>query len=361
MNLVSQFVGNEERFISPDHNSLQYTGRIDFDNKLAPVLVYPCSSIGLKFKGTTLKLIVQNHHSCWDNYLGFILDGKQEKILLKNDGIECLTLAKGLQDKEHNLLLFKRMDSCHMITFHGFILNDDARVLKLPKLPERKIEVYGDSVSAGEVSEAVSYTGCVDPVHNGEYSNSWYSYVWMAARKLNARIHNIAQGGIALREKTGWFGAPNYIGMEQTFDKIEYHPDLGKIKKWDFSNYRPHVVIIAIGQNDSHPMDYMKEDYDSTLSKEWREHYKQFVLEIRKKYEQALIILATTILYHDSNWDKSIASACKDINDEKIVHFMYTRNGSGTPGHIRISEADEMSDELVRYINTFGEEIWEDY
>ena len=30
-------------------------------------------------------------------------------------------------------------------------------------LPERKIEVYGDSVSAGEVSEAVDYTGEEDP------------------------------------------------------------------------------------------------------------------------------------------------------------------------------------------------------
>ena len=43
-------------------------------------------------------------------------------------------------------------------------------------LPERRIKVYGDSVSAGEVSEAVDYTRKEDPEHNGEYSNSWYSY-----------------------------------------------------------------------------------------------------------------------------------------------------------------------------------------
>ena len=36
--------------------------------------------------------------------------------------------------------------------------------------------MYGDSVSAGEVSEAVEYTGKPDPEHNGQYSNSWYSY-----------------------------------------------------------------------------------------------------------------------------------------------------------------------------------------
>lgn len=358
MNLVNKLVNNEEKLISPENELLQYTGRIDFDNKLAPILVYPSSSISIKFTGTTIKLIVQNHHSCWDNYLGFILDGKQEKILLQKDGIVCLTLGKKLEDKEHSLLLFKRMDSCHMITFHGFVIDEDANVLKLPELPKRKIEVYGDSVSAGEVSEAIEFTGKTDPNHNGEFSNSWYSYAWMAARKLNAQIHNIAQGGIALRENTGWFGAPNYIGIKQTFDKIEYHPDLGKIKQWNFFNYRPHVVIIAIGQNDSHPIDCMKDDYNSQLSIEWREHYKQFVGGIKKRYPDALIILATTILYHDPNWDKSIEQVCKELNDEKIVHYMYTRNGCGTPGHIRISEAEEMSNELVDYIKSFGEDIW---
>lgn len=60
--------------------------------------------------------------------------------------------------------------------------------------PNRRIEVYGDSVSAGEVSEAVDYVGKEDPEHNGEYSNSWYSYIWMTARKLGAQIHDIAQG-----------------------------------------------------------------------------------------------------------------------------------------------------------------------
>lgn len=30
-----------------------------------------------------------------------------------------------------------------------------------------------------------------------------------------------------------------------------------------FSRYIPHVVVVAIGQNDNHPVDYMAEDYDS--------------------------------------------------------------------------------------------------
>src|SRR5699024_12424939 len=93
-----------------------------------------------------------------------------------------------------------------------------------PERPRRRIEVYGDSVSAGEVSEAVDYVGKPDPEHNGQYSNSWYSYAWMTAWKLGAEIHDIAQGGIALLDGTGWFNAPDYVGMETAWDKIHYNP-----------------------------------------------------------------------------------------------------------------------------------------
>ncbi len=359
MSIVDSLIGHEEQIIYPDHELLQYMGRIDFEDKLAPILVYPSSYVAIKFTGTSLKIIVENIHSCWHNYMGYILDGKQEKILLQNEGTKCITIANDLEDTEHSFMLFKRMDSCHVIRFYGFVIDLHGTLQKLPELPERKIEVYGDSITAGEVSEAVFYTGKPDPIHNGEYSNSWYSYAWIAARKLNARIHNISQGGIALRNGTGWFYGPNYIGMEETFDKIEYHPDLGFIKPWDFSNYRPHVVIIAIGQNDSHPVDCMSENYDSDDSIAWRVHYKKFVGEIRKRYADALILLTTTILYHDANWDRAIQEVCNEIEDDKILHFMYRRNGCGTPGHIRISEAEEMADELVTYINSFGDKIWD--
>ena len=40
------------------------------------------------------------------------------------------------------------------------------------------------------------------------------------------------------------------------------------------------MVIVAIGQNDNHPIDYMKEDYDCEQSKNWRSHYKQFIQKL---------------------------------------------------------------------------------
>ena len=102
----------------------------------------------------------------------------------------------------------------------------------------------------------------------------------MTARKLNARIHDIAQGGIALMDKTGWFHEPDAIGMEAIWDKLHYEPKLGESIPWDFSEYTPDAVIVAIGQNDSHPEDYMKEDIDCERSCLWRNKYRKFLEKV---------------------------------------------------------------------------------
>ena len=124
-------------------------------------------------------------------------------------------------------MLFKRMDSCHTVQFHGFYLNEGARVLTLPPLP--------------------------DPQHDGELSNSYYSYSWILARKLEAHI-----------------------------------------------------------------------------------------------------ILTTTILNHDAAWDTAIDEVCRKLRekDEKIHHFLYEKNGCGTHGHIRISEAEDMAEQLKMFIKS---------
>lgn len=347
--------------IELDDVRLQYSGRIDDTNPKRPEFIFPATSLAFRFFGKTARLTLENRKGCWNHYVGAIVDGEQKTFSLKEAGKTELCLVDG-EETEHTILFFKRMDGCHEIVLEELHLSDGSKLLEPPKKPNRKIEVYGDSVSAGEVSEAEAYRGKVDPEHNGEYSNSWYSYSWITARKLNAQIHDIAQGGIALLDRTGWFAAPNYIGMEQVWDAVHYNPDIHEMTKWDFKKYIPHVVIVAIGQNDSHPEDYMKEDIDGEKAKTWREHYKQWIQEIRNVYKNAIIILTTTILCHDKNWDESIERVSKELEDDRIFHFLYSKNGCGTPGHIRGSEAEGMAEELANFIENLSEKIpvWEE-
>ena len=342
-------------FIKFDNEFLEYSGRIDYETDKT-IFVFPCSFVKMKFRGRTLRAVVDNNHGYWDNYLGLMIDGKLSKIKLSNDpGKQEPNLLENAEYNIHEVMLFKRQDSCHEIGFYGFITDDDTKLKVLPKKPEGKIEVYGDSISAGEVSEAYDFVGKPDPDwHKGELSNSYYSYAWLTARKLSAQIHDIAQGGIALLNNTGWFNAPDYIGMEYVFDKVRYNPVLGKPTKWDFSKYTPDVVIVAIGQNDNHPDDYMAKDYYCDKANNWREHYRSFVLKLKTIYPAAHIVLCTTILEHHRNWDLSIDEVCRNIADDKIHHFLFKNNGSGTKGHVRMQEAEEMSDRLAEYIESLG-------
>lgn len=349
-----------EMMIFPSDSNLRYMGRIDFSDLDAPVFVYPCTNVTIRFMGCAITCVVTNVHSYYENSVGVILDGVQKKWILSDSDERQTLVLDGLSEGEHELMLFKRMDACHYLVFHGFVLDNTGTVLPAPKLPKRRIEVYGDSVSAGEVCEAVDFCGQADPPHNGEYSNSWYSYSWLTARRLNAQIHDIAQGGIALLEGTGYFCGPKYLGMEEMYDKIQYYPHLPGIKQWDFQKFQPHVVIVAIGQNDNHPDDYMVQDIDNPKAMEWRRHYAAFIRQLRILYPGAEIILSTTILNHGQNWDRAIDAVCVELNDPKVHHFLYSNNGCGTHGHIRIPEAEKMADELSSYIRSLGDQIWED-
>ncbi len=347
--------------IKPNHPEIRYMGRIDWSKEEAPVWVYPCTSAEFKFTGRTLKLHVSNKNNYWDNYLGCIIDQSQQSYLLNREGETEFTIAVPENEtNEHRVCFFKRQDACHELTILDYEIGDGEALLPLEPVTGRRIEVYGDSVSAGEVSEAIDYIGVSDPVHNGAYSNSWYSYAWITARKLHAQVHDVAQGGIALMDGIGWFREPNQIGMEQVWDKICYNPVLGRTSTWDFTRYMPQVVVVAIGQNDSHPYDFMKNDYAGVQAEQWREHYKKFLEKLRKTYPDAYIICATTILCHDASWDQAINEVVKNMQDDKILHFLYRRNGDGTYGHLRIPEACEMAEELAAYIESLDIKGWND-
>ena len=316
-------VAANERLILPADPALRYTGRIGFETD-APYFIFPCSSVQLRVTGRTLKVALTNHHSYFENCLGVIVNGEQSAVLL-NNAEQIIDLSDKLTAGVNDVLLFKRQDCCHAYNLHGFIVDRNTELLPLPERPARRIEVYGDSVSAGEVSEAEFACAQPDPQgHNGLYSNSWLSYSWQAARLMNAELHDVATGGMALLDGTGYFFGPDYIGMESCWDKVNYYPPFGPATPWDFTRWTPHVVVVAIGQNDHNPVNIMAEDYHSAASVHWRTEYRRFLGLLREKYPCAYIVCTTTILGHDAAWDRAIDECVKAMEDARIHHFLYS-------------------------------------
>lgn len=354
------------KFIPATDPAIRYMGRIDRSEPAAPKIVWAGTMITLRFRGTFLSAVICNHKFYNRMELGLLVDGKEEKVCFDTDRQRfTLPLVSGLEDKEHEITLFKRQDATHYFDFFGFETDEDAALLPALPRPDRRIEAYGDSVTAGAVCEAVENVGSSDPDDTqGVYDNAYHSYAMITARNLGAEIHNVAQGGIAIFDATGYYHAPNTIGMETAYNKAVYFPEECGYSDWDFSQYIPHVVTFAVGQNDQHAE--LTDDPDITdpaYRVKWKERYKEIIRDLRSHYPKAQIILLLTVLMHDPSWDAALDEIVSELTAEgmeKLSHFTFRRCGNATPGHPRLPEQYEMASELTAYISRMGNEIWKD-
>lgn len=335
-------------FFKADNNAFSYMGRIDFTDKLAPVLIYAGSNIRCKFTGTYLNVTIDNISMNEYTSFGVVIDGIQYKSELKNEnGAVSYKIVENLPEGEHTLIIFKRQAAAHYFKFIG--IETDGEVMPENKKYDLKLEFYGDSVSAGEVTEAVYYDEHQDPEnHKGIYDNSYFSYTWILARKLNAEFYNNSQGGLALFDKTGYFYDKDLTGLETTYNKLSYVPYAAMgLTEWDFSRYTPDIVVFAIGQNDASPDP--KAIFDKEYAEKWKAKYKEIVLELKERYGNVKFLLVTTVLMHDPRWDEVLDEIKEELGDF-VYRYRYRRNGAATPGHPRITEQTEMGLELEQFI-----------
>ncbi len=337
-----------KKLIPADSGCFQYMGRIDFDEPSRPVMVWPATCADTVFTGTSVGVVLQNINFQETTHFGAIIDGVMQKFPLKNSGEdELYMLAENLEDKEHTLRLIKTLAAHNYVIFSGIVTDDNAEAKNPMHKYDCKIEVYGDSVSAGEVTEALYYEGqCDPPDTQNKLDNSHLSYPMMLGRKLNAEIHDIAQGGIALLDGTGYFCYDNLKGMLSCYDKIQYSP-YAATKKWDFSRWTPDAVIIAIGQNDANPDPEIIKTPD--YRRMWKDKYKEMLCRLMEEYPAAKFVLMLTVLRHDKTWDDALEEIVQEMNSPRVDHFLFRRNGDATNGHPRATEQEEMAGELYAY------------
>ena len=222
--------------ISMNDDRLSYMGRTDIQADGAH-FYYASSQVSAKFRGTMFSVTINNNTVWGDISIGYIIDGRMGRLPLPhyNDGRDTeYVIADNLEpDKEHIITIYKRMSANHSYVIKS--MDTDGELLSYEPHYRMKLEFYGDSVSAGESTEADAFTGRCDPPNNaGIYDNSYHSYTWQCARLLNAEFNNISQGGITVFDDTGYFHLPKAIGMESVYDKLCYFPEGVSKKSFNF-------------------------------------------------------------------------------------------------------------------------------
>ncbi|MDR0986530.1 MAG: electron transporter RnfD [Ruminococcus sp.] len=339
-----------------DNSFFDYMGRADISDPKAVKFFYAGTLVRFRFTGNSLTAILNRTELYGCQWITAVIDDKVYTVksdFADNDHDLAVNFADDLEDTVHTAYIVKRHETNERFIFKGVIVKN----LLPPNFTDKlKIEVFGDSVCAGELTEAVGFEGHEDPENsNFAYDNVLNSFVMLAAKSLSARIHNNSQGGLALLDGTGWFHAPEYIGLESTFDKMCYTTELGEISAWDFTLYTPDIVIIEIAQNDSH--DGVNDIFDLKFRGEehyklWTTKYKEIVRTLHGHYKTAKYIFTTTVLNHDKCWDEALEKIAEELTQEGIPCYKNTfeNNGVLTPGHPRTAEQEKMACELKNFI-----------
>nr|WP_294897880.1 SGNH/GDSL hydrolase family protein [uncultured Pedobacter sp.] len=335
-----------QTIVKPDSKKISYQGRVAVNADVTS-FYWPGTSISLNFKGTSIKAKL---NSTKENAYFYVLidDSVSAKIeVLQDAPAKYYTLASNLNNKEHHLELFKLSNSTSANQFFGFELAGKSEILAPNKLPVRKIEFYGNSITAGHgVDTPPPLTDSADP----KYFNNYYTYAAISARHFNAQYVNTSRSGIGVT--ISWF--PEI--MPETFDRLD---PLDANSKWDFKKYQPDVIVVNLFQNDSwlvnnpnHP-EFKRRFGTEKPTKEFIiEAYKNLIASIRLNNPKAQIICALGNMdatREGSEWPGYIKTAIDQLNDAKIYQVVFPYKN--TPGHPKRNEQQAMANQLIKFID----------
>ncbi len=334
----------KELFVNYLNPEIEYWGRIDTVTNKGAELYWSGTSIKLNFEGEKIGAVMKDETG--GNYYNVIIDHDSISLFRPDTTKQYYLLADSLSEGKHSIEIFKRTEwDRGKSTFYGFRINRDAAILPKSAPKKRKIEFYGNSITAGYAVEDTAGKDRPDST----FTNNYLSYSAITARHFDAEYQCICKSGIGVT--ISWF---SFI-MPDIYNRLI---PADSTSKWDFSLYQPDVVVINLFQNDSWLVnlpdrDDFKANFGTKVpSDEYLVNaYQQFVSKIRSHYPDASIICALGSMdatREGSKWPGYIKQAVENLNDNKIyTHFFPFKE---TPGHPSIKEQEEMAGSLVRFI-----------
>ena len=317
-----EFIGRFATVGGTDHKQFEWSG----------------STITAGFEGTeigiTLK-ILRNGPYGDNDYFNVTVDNGKPYVLKITKGTDRYTLASGLKKGYHTVVVTKRTEGPFgaLIQFEGFDYGS-GKAAPAPARRERRIEIYGDSISAGYGNEGEGSGFRL------EEENADLTYASITAKNLNAEYTAIALSGHGVHKSLSQSTTevtPKY------FDRNLYKTS----GNYRFTQPDPDVVIINLGTND-----YAIGVTDA----EYYESYMDFIAKIRRKYRDAYIVV-TTCGGTNRPLDvlQQIVDARKEkYGDEKIGRFIGVfedvDGAFGADGHPSVYGHTQLADQLTEYL-----------
>jgi lysophospholipase L1-like esterase len=316
--------------------ALRFIGRVDTSDSTGARFAWSGTGVLAKFSGSSVAVRLSGGQQ-----YTVLVDGLLQPKLVSTGGLD--SLASGLAEGPHQVEVYRRTEASQgEAQLLGFDFGG-GELLAPPPAPERRIELVGDSISAGYGNEGADMNCPFTP----DTENHYLTYGALAARELGAELSTVAWSGKGV--------VCNY-GDEATSctDPLPTYYErtlpARATSQWNFGAWQPQAVVVNLGTNDF-----------STASDPTEEQFEQglgaLLERIRGSYPDALILatvgplLSGTDLSTARMYINAVVAARTAAGDAKIKSFELAptnaADGYGCDWHPSLRTHQIMADALV--------------
>ncbi len=331
--------------IVPANDTLiEYAGRIDFTNPVAPRFSYSGVSVRACFKGTSISAIINDERG--ENFYNIILDKTQIERIQPQAGEQTYLLAENLEDAIHEIEIFKLTEEMFGKTsFLGFQVDEADSLVEIQDKRDLLMEFIGNSITCGYGNE-----GQNGGTFGASTENHFMTYAAITSRSFNARHMAVSKSGIGIYRNYDGPAEGNADCMTNYYNRVFLYNEL---PHYSFEE-TPDLVCINLGTNDFSTGGGDSAHYVGT--------YLNFIDSIQNHYVQPDIIclvgcmLSGASLEEVRSYVQFIADSANNRGKGNVYFFEMSAQtgdlGIAIDYHPTVAQHMENSRELVQFIST---------
>jgi lysophospholipase L1-like esterase len=275
------------------------------------------------------------------NQYSVLIDGKLSEKLIAKTGAGTYPLASSLPIGPHTVEFYRRTEASFSPAALSEIVVADGN-LTPPKVPERYIEVVGDSISCGYGDEGEIAT-CP---FSADTENHYLTYGSLLARQFHAEVSTIAWSGRGV--VSNYNGDKSSLTMPRLYGRSLANT---ATSPWDFRT-KAQVVIINLGTND------YSTDHDPTDA-EFVSTYADLLATIRSHYADAYILCTIGPMLSGQDLIKARANIAAAVTNRvsagdthvEAYELAAENPNPGCDYHPNLATHQAIADELARKLS----------